>query len=153
MAAPLSERQDYIAYPEDNTDLGVYTIATNKWSTIPNPIGEGTGNIAAVNGLLYLASDNTFVSYEPVSQTTTPLADAPTFTGTNCDTEGFTSWGALASLDGKIYGTQGDGCTGFAVYDIATDKWTRGPNVPDGTILGGHRPDERHLLRLRRLRG
>lgn len=128
----------YVAYPDDNSDLGVYNVATNAWSTIPNPIGLGTGDITAVGGLLYLGVDNTFVSYEPVSKTTTPLANAPGFTGTsNCDGDGLSSWGAVVPFEGKIYATQGNGCNGFAVYDIASDTWTQGPNVPDGATLGG----------------
>jgi Domain of unknown function DUF11/PASTA domain len=42
-----------------------------------------------------------------------------------------------ASIGGKIYGTQGNGCNGFAIYDIASNTWTQGPNVPDGAVLGG----------------
>jgi hypothetical protein len=40
----------YTAYTGDDVDLGVYDIASNSWSTIPNPLGQGTGNITAVGG-------------------------------------------------------------------------------------------------------
>ena len=132
----------YVAYPDDGNDLGVYDIATNTWSTIPNPAGSGTGDITAVNGLLYLGGNRNggtaFVSYDPASQTTTPLADSPGFTGTNsCDGNGLSAWGALAPFDGKIFAAQGNDCNGFAVYDIASNTWTQGPNVPDGVVMGG----------------
>jgi Domain of unknown function DUF11 len=128
----------YTAYTSDDTTLGVYTIASNSWSTIPNPLGTGTGNITAVGSLLYLAEGNSFVSYNPATSTTKPLANPPNFTGTSdCDGEGFTRWGALAGLSGKIYATQGDGCNGFTVYDITSNTWHQLPNVPAGATLGG----------------
>ncbi len=128
----------YTAYTNNDTTLGVYTIASNSWSTIPNPLGAGTGNITAVGSLLYLAEGNSFVSFNPATSTTTPLASVPNFTGvSDCSTEGFTRWGALAGLSGKIYGTQGDGCYGFAVYDITANTWHELPNVPAGSVLGG----------------
>ena len=131
----------YVAYPYE-TDLGVYDIATDTWSMVPNPLGRGTGDIAAAGGLLYLGGgtngSTAFVSYDPASQTITPLADSPGFTGTNfCDGEGLWAWGALAPFDGKIFATQGNSCNGFAVYDIASNTWTQGPNVPDGVVMGG----------------
>jgi uncharacterized repeat protein (TIGR01451 family) len=129
----------YTVYTENGADLGVYDIATNSWSTIPNPLGHGTGNITAVGGLLYLVVGNSFVSYDPATNTTTTLADVPNFSGTNhCDGTGFEPWGALAPFSGRIYGTQGNGCNGFAVYDIASNTWSQLPNVPDdGAVLGG----------------
>jgi uncharacterized repeat protein (TIGR01451 family) len=43
-------------------------------------------------------------------------------------------------IGGKIYGHQGDGCTGFAVYDIASNSWTELPYPPEveeeGPLLG-----------------
>ena len=118
------------------------TSQTDSWSTIPNPLAfggdDGTGNITAVGGLLYLVLGNSFVSYDPSTDTTTTLADVPNFSGTNCDGDGFEPFGALVPFSGKIYGTQGDGCTGFAVYNIASNAWTQLPNVPaDGAVLGG----------------
>ena len=128
----------YTAYTNNDTTLGVYNIAANSWSTIPNPLASGTGNITAVGSLLYLAEGNSFVSFNPATSTTTPLANVPNFTGvSDCSTEGFTRWGALAGFSGKIYGTQGDGCYGFAVYDITANTWHELPNVPSGSVLGG----------------
>ena len=128
----------YTSYTGNDDQLGVYDIETNSWSTISNPLGVGTGNITAAGGLLYLVVGNSFVSYDPSTDTTTTLADVPDFSGTSCDGEGFRPFGALVPFSGKIYGTQGDGCTGFAVYDVASHTWTQLPNVPDdGAVLGG----------------
>lgn len=132
----------YTSYTDNGDQLGVYDIQTDSWSTISNPLGfgdgDGTGNITAVAGLLYLVLGNSFVSYDPVTDATTALAGVPNFSGTSCDGEGFQPFGALVASSGKIYGTQGNGCTGFAVYDIASNTWTQLPNVPDdGAVLGG----------------
>ena len=132
----------YTSYTGNGDQLGVYDIATDSWSTISNPLGlgdgNGTGNITAVGGLLYLVLGNSFVSYNPATDTTTTLADVPNFSGTSCDGDGFQPFGALVAFSGKIYGTQGDGCNGFAVYDIGSNTWTQLPNVPaDGAVLGG----------------
>lgn len=131
----------YTAYTEDNTTLGAYDIASNTWSTVPNPMattdpgGEGTGDITATGGLLYVAEDNSFASFDPTTDTTTTLADIPSFTG-DCSGEGISAWGGLQAFEGMIYVTQGDGCNGFAVYDIALNTWTLLPNVPGDTVLG-----------------
>jgi Domain of unknown function DUF11 len=129
----------YTSYTENDTQIGVYDIATNTWSTLPNPLALGTGNITAVGGLIYMVDENSFISFDPATNTTKTLANVPNFVAEpDCTGEGFTKWGALAGLGGKIYGTQGDGCNGFAVYDIASDKWSQLPNVPaHGSVLGG----------------
>lgn len=130
----------YTVYTGNATDLGVYDIASNSWTTIPNPLGLGTADITAVGGLLYLAEGNSFVSYDPATSTTKTLSAPPNFTkgskGT-CASEGFQRWGALAPYGGKIYGTQGNDCTGFAAYDIASNSWSELPSTPDGAVAGG----------------
>jgi hypothetical protein len=60
--------------------MGVYDIASNTWTVATNPLGQGTGNIASHDGLLYLAVFNSFVSYNPATGTTTTLASPPDFT-------------------------------------------------------------------------
>jgi uncharacterized repeat protein (TIGR01451 family) len=129
----------YTVYTNNNTQMGIYDIASNSWTTIGNPLALGTGNITATGGLLYLAEANTFVSYNPATDVTTPLANPPNFTNAvlgTCNTTGFKRWGGLQPFGGKIYGHQGDGCDGFAVYDIASNTWTELPNVPGGAVLG-----------------
>jgi uncharacterized repeat protein (TIGR01451 family) len=125
----------YTVYTNESTSMGVYDIASNTWSTIPNPLGQGTGNITAVGESLYLVVGTHFVKYDPATETTTPLAEALEFTG-DCSGEGFEPWGGLQSYQGKIYGHQGNGCDGFAVYDIEANEWTELPELPEDATLG-----------------
>jgi hypothetical protein len=118
----------YTTYSRFNqTRMGVYNVGSGKWSTIANPLAPGAADITAHGGLLYLAFGNDFISYDPATHVTTPLAPPPI---------SFSSYGGLAPYKGKIYGTEGDGLTGFAAYDIATNMWTSLPDVPDGTVQG-----------------
>ncbi|HSS41832.1 MAG TPA: PASTA domain-containing protein [Solirubrobacterales bacterium] len=129
----------YVVYTGNATEIAVYDIASNSWTTIDNPLAEGTGNIVAGNGRLYLVVNREFVAYNPVTQIPTTLADAPEFAPADCG-EGFEKWGGLQVVGGKIYGHQGDGCTGFAVYDIAGNSWQELPYPPEvdeeGPLLG-----------------
>jgi uncharacterized repeat protein (TIGR01451 family) len=134
----------YVVYTSNSTKLAVYDIASNSWSTIANPLGAGSGNITAGNGKLYLVVDFKFVSYDPATGITTPLAEPPKFipaqvAPAECD-EGFEEWGGLQFDGSKIYGHQGNGCTGFAVYDIPSNTWLELPLVPEleeeGAVLG-----------------
>jgi hypothetical protein len=117
----------YTVYTGNSTEMGVYNIHTGKWSTRGNPLGSGTGNITAVGSLLYLVDGFNFVSYNPATHATTPLASPPF---------DFTHYGGLAPYKGKIYGQQGDGSSGFADYNIKTDTWHALPDVPSGAVLG-----------------
>src|SRR4051812_31850588 len=74
-AAPINSKNNggatylngriYAAYTEDATTLGVYDIETNSWSTIANPLGTGTANIAAAGGLVYMVFRTHFIQYDP----------------------------------------------------------------------------------------
>ncbi len=129
----------YIAYTGNGSDLAVYDIASNSWTTIKNPLEEGTGDIASGGGRLYMAMGLKFVAYDPATGITTPLAEPPKFAPAGCG-EGFERWGGLQVADGKVYGHQGNGCTGFAVYDIASNSWLELPLAPEveeeGPVLG-----------------
>jgi uncharacterized repeat protein (TIGR01451 family) len=133
----------YILYTGNASEGSVYDIASNSWTTFENPLEEGTANITAGNGKLYFAVDLEFFSYDPATGTVSPLAAPPKFEAADCD-EGFEPWGALVFDGSKIYGHQGNGCTGFAVYDIAGNSWSELPYVPlvgepgseEGAILG-----------------
>jgi uncharacterized repeat protein (TIGR01451 family) len=129
----------YTVYTGNALEMGVYDIASNSWTVIDNPLEEGTGNITAGNGKLYLAVSNEFLALDPVTGIATPLAEPPKWPAAECG-DGFEKWGALVFDGSKIYGHQGDGCTGFGVYDIATNTWTELPYVPEveeeGAILG-----------------
>jgi len=114
----------YISYTNTENDLAVYDIASDSWDTIENPLGAGTGNIAAGNGVLYMVVHLEFIEYDPVTEIATPLAEPPEFVseGGNCE-EGFEPWGGLQVVGDEIYGHQGNGCNGFAVYDVLLDEW------------------------------
>jgi uncharacterized repeat protein (TIGR01451 family) len=119
----------YVAYTNEAEELAVYDIGSNSWTTIENPLADGTANITAGNGKLYLAAFDEFFSYEPATGTYTPLADPPKFEAAGC-TEGFEKWGGLQFAGSKIYGHQGNSCDGFGVYDIAGNSWMELPFVP-----------------------
>lgn len=129
----------YIAYTENANEIAVYDIASNSWTTIDNPLEEGTGDITAGNGKLYVAEELEFFEINPATGIATPLAAPPKFAAAECG-EGFESWGGLQFDGTKIYGHQGNGCNGFAVYDIPTNTWLELPFVPEveegGAILG-----------------
>jgi uncharacterized repeat protein (TIGR01451 family) len=129
----------YVVYTSNSTELAVYDIASNSWTTIANPLGLGTGDITAGNGKLYMANGLKFIAFDPATGITTPLAEPPKFPEGGGG-EGFESWGGLQVVDGKIYGHQGNGNNGFAVYDIATNSWLELPLAPfveeAGPVLG-----------------
>ena len=133
-------------------EMGVYDILTNSWTAIPSPLPR-TGDITTANGKLYLALERKFVRYDPATGIATPLSEPPAFGQEPCETdEGFEPWGGLQFDGTKIYGDQGDGCIGFAVYDVAGNSWTElastplvesieeedetGINEPEGPVLG-----------------
>ncbi|HEY5943377.1 MAG TPA: PASTA domain-containing protein [Solirubrobacterales bacterium] len=123
----------YTAYTNNDSELGVYDIASNSWTIIDNPLNDGTTDIAAGHGKLYLAWAQEFFAIDPATGIASSLAAPPQFLPAkedeNCD-EGFESWGGLQVVEGKIYGHQGNGCAGFAVYDIASNSWQELPLVP-----------------------
>jgi len=130
----------YIAYTNNAAELAVYDIASNSWSTIENPLAEGTANITAAGGKLYLAVGLEFVSLDPATGNDVELADPPKFDAAGCD-EGFEPWGGLQVDGSKIYGHQGNGCTGFAVYDIAGNSWVELPLVPEALGVEATTPE------------
>lgn len=128
--AALLNGKIYIVYTGNSEKLSVYDIASNSWGTIENPLGEGSANITAAGGKLYLAVELDFLSLDPGTGIATPLAEPPKFPNAEC-TEGFERWGGLAfDGTGKIYGHQGNSCNGFAVYDIASNSWLELPELP-----------------------
>jgi len=121
----------YMVSTSSGVPMDVYDIAAGTWSTFASPLGNslGTADITNVGGELYLASALTFVRFNPTTEVTTTLAEPPAFVG-GCAGAGFEPWGGLQVDDGLIYGDQGDGCRGFAVYDIASDSWSEFPEMP-----------------------
>ncbi|HXQ89001.1 MAG TPA: PASTA domain-containing protein [Solirubrobacterales bacterium] len=130
----------YVVYTGNATNLAVYDIATNSWTTIDNPLANGTGNITAAGGKLYLAEELEFFSLDPATGIATPLAEPPKFPLAE-GTEGFEKWGGLQVVDGKIYGHQGNGYTGFGVYDIASNSWLELPYAPKVPDAEGGEPE------------
>jgi uncharacterized repeat protein (TIGR01451 family) len=130
----------YVVYTGNADEMSVYDIASNSWTTIENPLEEGTADITAGNGKLYLAISKEFVQLDPATGIATPLADPPNFDSAECD-EGFENWGGLVFAGSKIYGHQGNGCAGFAVYDIAANSWTELPLAPKVELEPGDDPE------------
>lgn len=140
----------YLSYTE-GSELAVYDIATGTWTTIPSPLGRGTGDITSGNGKLFLAVEQDFVQFDPATGITTPLANPPAFEPSECGQLGFWDWGGLQFDGAQIYGHQGNGCTGFGVYNVAGNSWTEltptprvesiyeeehGVEEPEGPVLG-----------------
>lgn len=119
----------YITYTNNDEEISVYDIGLNSWTTIDMPLEEGTADITAGDGKLYLAVFDEFVSYDPATGAVLPLATPPLWLPAEC-TEGFERWGGLQFYGSKIYGHQGNGCTGFGVYDVPGNSWTELPFVP-----------------------
>lgn len=113
----------YVAYMDNGSEMAIYDIASNSWTTIASPIAEGTGDITAGDGRIYMASGENFISYDPSTEVTTPLAEPPSFAAAG-KSGGFQSWGGLQFDGTKIYGHQGNGYDGFGVYDIGSNTWT-----------------------------
>lgn len=132
----------YTSYTGDPRTLGVYDIASESWSTIPNPLKMGTADIAAAGNQLYMVDGTSFVSYDPATEKTSKLAAAPSWYesegkgGAELCEAGFEAWGGLQAFDGRIYGDQGNGCRGFAAYDIETNSWSELPPLPEGAVAG-----------------
>jgi uncharacterized repeat protein (TIGR01451 family) len=128
--AALLNGKIYVVYTSNATELSVYDVASNSWGTIANPFETETANITAGNGKLYLARGLKFISYDPATGITTTLAEPPKFAPAEC-TEGFERWGGLVFDNSKIYGHQGNSCTGFGVYDVASNSWQELPTLPE----------------------
>ena len=110
----------------NQSELGIYTIADDSWTTITSPLPD-TGNITSDGNELYLAVDDSLIRYDPATDTSTTLA-SPTVS--------FQRWGGLSIFNGFIYGHSGNGMSGFSKYDIANDEWTALADIPDGAVLG-----------------
>ncbi|HEU5181951.1 MAG TPA: choice-of-anchor D domain-containing protein [Candidatus Polarisedimenticolia bacterium] len=111
-----------------NSEMGIYTIATDSWSKRSSPVSAGTGVIAS-DGVryLYLALGTALFRFEPDTGAVLSLRAAP-FT--------FGRWGGLRYFDGRLYGQQGNGGTGFGVYMVASNTWRKLPLLPATAVLG-----------------
>ncbi len=117
----------YTIYTGNSAQMGVYTIASNSWSTIVNGLGLGTGCIDTDGNFIYVVLGTTFRRYDPATGVWTNLATPSIY---------FQAWGGLAYHNGWLYGHSGNGSTGFAKYELASNTWTTLTNVPGGAVLG-----------------
>ena len=116
----------YTVYTGDFTNIGVYDIATNSWSTIPNGLGLGTGVITTDGSALYLAVGTAFMAYYPGYgwySLPAPSIDIQ-------------PWGGMAYWNGFIYAHRGNGYTEFAKYDMGSGVWSTLTPLPAGAVLG-----------------
>ena len=125
----------YTTYTGNDVNLGVYDIASNTWSTIPNGLGAGTGAMASDGTYLYLAAPGVFKRYDPIAISWTSLA-------TPCiDIE---KWGGMVYWSGRLYAHRGNGDIEFARYEILSDDWATLPSLPAGAVLGSAIDPVRH---------
>ncbi len=118
----------YASYTDVGTQLGVYDIATDSWTTRSHPLGGGTADVASDGEqYLYFVQGQRLVRYEPVTLEAVDLATPPF---------AFEPWGGLAYSRGRLYGHAGNGRSEFAVYDVAHDSWRQLPALPAGAVLG-----------------
>lgn len=116
----------YTVYTEDAANMGVYEIATNSWTTIPNGLGMGTGVITTDGSAIYLAVGSTFKAYYPGYGWFNLVAPS-------IDIQ---PWGGMAYWNGFIYAHRGNGFTEFAKYDIGSGIWSTLSPLPGGAVLG-----------------
>lgn len=109
----------------DNNQMATYDIAANTWTNTTTPII--TGNITSDGSYLYAAVGVNFMRFDPATGTWADRATPPF---------SFQSWGALVYHNGKIYGHEGNGQTGFGVYSIASNTWEKLPSLPEGAVMG-----------------
>lgn len=120
----------YTTYTSGDS-MGIYDIANDSWSAVYNQVP--TGNIASVNGYIYLAGDYDFQRYNPNSM----MWDTLTHPGVvSSNFEGEDTWGGLKYYGGYLYNFNGNGDTAFAKYNINSDQWALLPGLPGGAVLG-----------------
>lgn len=117
----------YTVTTNNPATIGVYTIATNTWTTLPNGLAAGTANITNDGTSLYLTRDYSFKKYNPGTNQWTDLPAPPMQ---------FTQWGGLAYDAPFVFGHQGNSLTGFVKFNTATNVWTTLPSIPGGAVLG-----------------
>ncbi len=117
----------YVVYPDvDTSRIHVYTFPFEEWTTIPNQLGNATGNITTDGKLLYVAGGGLFKSYNPKTGEWKTLS-IPTIN--------LNGTGGLSYHNGIIYAHEGGG-RGFAGYTVATDTWNTLVPLPADALLG-----------------
>ena len=120
--AALLKGRIYTTYPFDSTQIGVYDIATDRWSTQPHPLGTPATAIAS-DGIrwVWFAIGHTLARYDPESTRVERFDVAALNIGMTGD---------LHYLDGALYGQTGNQTIGFGRYDIASGTAEALPPVP-----------------------
>jgi len=111
----------YISYT-GTTNLEVYHIGSDSWSTITG--GVGTGAISTDGTDIYL-SGSAFKKWVISSSQWVTLTAGTT-----------QAWGGLQYRNGYFYSDDGNGSIGFNRYNVATNTWAALSSVPGGAVLG-----------------
>ncbi|MGM0581172.1 MAG: S8 family serine peptidase, partial [Bacteroidota bacterium] len=107
-----------------NSQIAVYDISTDSWSTITSPLT--TGNIASDGDYIYLVNNYTLYRLDPNTSEFVEMASSSI---------NFNPWGGLEYYEGYLYGHSGDGSSNFARYNISNDEWETLNSIPGGAIL------------------
>lgn len=106
-----------------HTNMTVYDIATNSWSTIAG--GLNSGNIASDGTDIYISANGVFKKWD--------ISESQWVSLTATTTQ---PWGGLDYFNGYLYSHDGNGTNTFKRYNIALNVWENLPNVPGGAVLG-----------------
>jgi hypothetical protein len=112
----------YISYT-GTTNLEVYHIGSDSWSTITG--GVGTGAISTDGSDIYVSGSAHFQKWVISSSQWVTLTAGTT-----------QAWGGLQYRNGYFYSDDGNGSIGFNRYNVATNTWTALSSVPGGAVLG-----------------
>lgn len=129
----------YAIKGQNNPTFWKFDIVANAWTEIVNDetpsfdygatlVYDGTHYIYALKG----NSSYVFKRYDPINNIWADLANTDFGAPTEHPADTVQNGGDLAinQSNGKIYAIQGQNYSGFSVYDIALDTWTRLTNVP-----------------------
>lgn len=117
-----------------------YEISSNTWSDAavaetPQEIYYGASMVYDGGRYIYVLKgngDDTFLSYDTEADVWTTLTNVD-FGQPYYQVNNMVSYGgnlAMDIRDGKIYAIQGNTRSGFSVYDVANQSWSRLPNLP-----------------------
>ncbi len=117
----------YTTYLDQDTVIGVYSFATNKWTTLRNGLGQGSANLTSDGTSLYLAGGGSFAKFDIANNiwTQLPLPEMV-----------LSGRGGLSYLNGMVYAHEGGGFTRFARYDVASQTWKSLASLPEGAVIG-----------------
>jgi|GEM_PF-2963916 len=116
------------------TQLAIYNIAGNSWTTVSYPVPAPSGNLTTDGQYIYVVFGSDLYRYDPASSGWSSLASLPGYIGPN---------GALSFARGVIYGhndpsigISGDGNTRLYKYYLESDTWIRTLSIPGEASSG-----------------